>query len=181
MKINKTIAVAVLLFGLLVGGLGAGVFLTQQPASVNAAPAAQQAVTCTDDDDIQHEADGEADDATEVDACGENEADDDADTDDVQDEHEDQADDANEANETEEANEVDEADEAATLQGQAGISADEAQAAVEAANPGTKTLAVELDNENGTVIYEVELDNGTDVKVDATNGNILGTDQRDAD
>ncbi len=68
-----------------------------------------------------------------------------------------------------EDDQVDEADEAGALQGQTGITAAEAQAAVEAANPGTKTMAVELDNQNGT-----------DVKVDASNGNILKTEQRDA-
>ncbi len=97
MKINKTIAVAVLLFGLLVGGLGAGVLLSQRPTSASAAPVVQQAVTCTDDDNVQHEAEGEADDANEDAACVENEANDAADTDDVQDEQENQADDATEA------------------------------------------------------------------------------------
>jgi uncharacterized membrane protein YkoI len=38
---------------------------------------------------------------------------------------------------------------------------------------------VELDNENGVVVYSVELDNGLDVKVDAGNGNILHTEQPD--
>jgi uncharacterized membrane protein YkoI len=181
MKINKTIATAVLLFGLLMGGLAAGVLYSQKPLDANAAPPAQQGTTCVDDDDVQHEAENEADDDTEADACPEEDEANEADTDNVQEEHENQADDATEANEAEETNGADEADEAATLQGQTGITADEAQAAVEAANPGIKTLAVELDNENGTVIYEVELDNGQDVKVDATNGNILGADQRDAD
>jgi hypothetical protein len=178
MKINKTIAIAVVLFGLLVGGLGAGIFLTQRPQPVNAAPAAQQGTTCVDDDDVQHEAANEADDAYEDSACADNEADEaneEVDTDDVQEEHEDQADDVNEA---------DEADETNVSPDQMGITAEQAQAAAEAANPGAKTLAVEIDrvNENGgAVIYEVELDNGIDVKVDAANGSILGTDMREAD
>jgi uncharacterized membrane protein YkoI len=111
------------------------------------------------------EAENEADDANEDAECDKNEADD-----------------ANEANETNEANQVDEADEAGTLPGQTSITADQAQVIAEAANPGAKTLAVELDqvNENGgAVIYEVELDNGLNVKVDAANGNILNTEQRD--
>ena len=58
---------------------------------------------------------------------------------------------------------------------------DEARAATEAASPGTKALEVELENENGTIVYEVELDNGLDVPVDTANGNILNTEQRDAD
>lgn len=181
MKPNKTLSVAILLFGLLVGGLGSGILISQRPTEANAAPAGQPAVTCTDDDDVQHEAEGEADDDTEDAACAENEAENAADTDNVQDEQENQADADADANETEEAGEVDEAAEASALQGQATITADEAQAAVEAANPGAKTLAVELDNENGTVVYEVELDSGTDVKVDAATGAILSRDIRDAD
>lgn len=180
MKLNKTLSVAILLFGLLAGGLGAGILVSQRPTEASAAPAGQSAVTCPDDDDVQHEAEGEADNDTEDAACAENDAEDAADTDNVQDEQENQADDGAEANETEEAGEVDEADEASALQDQATITADEAQAAAEAANPGAKTLAVEMDNENGTVIFEVELDTGTDVKVDAATGAILGSDLRDA-
>jgi uncharacterized membrane protein YkoI len=30
-----------------------------------------------------------------------------------------------------------------------------------------------LDNENGSLVYSVELSNGTDVKVDASNGAVL--------
>ena len=97
MKINKTLAIAVLLFGLLAGGLVAGVFLSQQPTSVEAAPALQQAAPCPpDDDNIQDENENEADDATEV-GCDENEADEANDQDNVQEEHENQADDASEA------------------------------------------------------------------------------------
>jgi len=72
---------------------------------------------------------------------------------------------------------VSEADEAAALQGQATISAEEAQAAAEAANPGTTAISVELDNENGVLVYSVELDNGLEVKVDAGDGTILHTEQ----
>ena len=181
MKINKTMFIAVTLIGLLVGSLGAGVFLSQRPLAVNAAPSAQQATPCTDDDDIQREAENEADDSDGDAACAENEANDAheaADTDDVQEEHAGQADDVNEANKT------DETDETNVSPDQMGITSKEAQAAAEAAHPGAKTLAVEIDrvNENGgTLIYEVELDNGMDVKVDASTGNIHGTDARDAD
>lgn len=176
MKINKTVAVAIVLVGLLLGGLGAGVFLTQRPTSVNAAPAFQQDTTCPDDDDVQHEAEGEEDDATEGPDCEGNEANEANEADEAN-----ETDEANEANGADEADEANEADEAKALEGQAGITAAQAQSAAEAANPGAKTLAVELDNENGTVIYEVELDNGQDVKVDAKTGNILGADARDAD
>lgn len=127
MKINKFIVIAVMLLGLLVGSLGAGLFLNQGGFAVNAAPPAQ-----------------EDDDADEVD-------------------------------------DVDDDDDAKVSPDQAGITADEAKAAAEVANPGTKALEVELENENSTIVYEVELDNDLEVIVDAANGNILGTEEDDAD
>jgi hypothetical protein len=69
-----------------------------------------------------------------------------------------------------------EADEAAALASQARISSDEAKAAALAANPGTTVVKAELDNENGALVYSVELSNGSDVKVDAGNGDILHTE-----
>lgn len=75
---------------------------------------------------------------------------------------------------------MDEAAEAAALQDQATISAADAEAAALAANPGTTVVKTELDNENGALVYSVELSNGADVKVDAGNGSILFTDS-DAD
>lgn len=69
-----------------------------------------------------------------------------------------------------------EADEASALQGKAAISAAEAEASVLNANPGTTVVKTELDNENGALVYSVELSNGADVKVDAGNGNILYID-----
>ncbi len=77
-----------------------------------------------------------------------------------------------------EADGADEAD--AVAPGKTGISAGQAQLIAEGANPGTKTLAVEFDRENGADLFEAELDNGLDVKVDAGNGNILLTEVRDA-
>lgn len=93
-------------------------------------------------------------------------------------------DDENEAeDEAEEADDgaeaVDEAD--AVAPSNTGITAAEAQAIAEAANPGVATLAVEFDRENGVDLFEVELDNGQDVRVDANTGAILGTKTRDAD
>lgn len=129
MRINKTIAVVVILLGLLAGGLAAGILLSQQPLSVNAAPPAQE--------------------ATDTDEAGE-----------VEDNDE---------------NEVDETEEAVSPD-QASITPDEAKTAAEAAYSGAKAVAVELENENGKVAYEVELDNGLEVIVDANNGEILGTD-----
>lgn len=69
-----------------------------------------------------------------------------------------------------------EADESAALAGQATITSDQAQAAALAANPSATVVKVELDNENGALVYSVELSNGSDVKVDAGNGAILNTE-----
>ncbi|MBU1660436.1 MAG: PepSY domain-containing protein [Chloroflexi bacterium] len=69
-----------------------------------------------------------------------------------------------------------ETDETAALQGKAVITAAEAEAAALDANPGASVVTTELDNENGTLVYSVELDNGADVKVDAGNAAILFTD-----
>lgn len=70
----------------------------------------------------------------------------------------------------------DETAESAALQGQASISAAQAEAAVLAQNPGVTVQKTSLDQENGNVVYSVELSNGQDVKVDAASGQILGLD-----
>jgi hypothetical protein len=64
---------------------------------------------------------------------------------------------------------------------QATITPEEAKDAALAANPGTAVVQVDLDDEGGAPVYEVELDSGLDVKVDANSGAILGTEQEDAD
>jgi uncharacterized membrane protein YkoI len=69
-----------------------------------------------------------------------------------------------------------EADEATALAGQARITIEQAKAAALAANPGATVVKAELDNENGALVYSVELSTGADVKVDAGNGAILHTD-----
>ncbi len=69
-----------------------------------------------------------------------------------------------------------EADESATLAGQTSISEAEARSAALAANPGATVAKVELDNENGVIVYSVELSDGSDVKVDAGNAAVLFTD-----
>jgi len=74
-----------------------------------------------------------------------------------------------------------ETDEAAALAGLATITPEQAKAAALEANPGATVVKVELDNENGALVYSVELGNGLDVKVDAGNGAILSTGQEDAD
>ena len=71
-----------------------------------------------------------------------------------------------------------EADQSAALQSLAKISPDQARDAALAAVPGTADK-VELDNENGNVVYSVQITaNGakTDVKVDAGNGSVLHQD-----
>ncbi len=69
-----------------------------------------------------------------------------------------------------------EADEAAALQAKATISAAEAEAAALAANPGATVIKTELENENGSLVYSVELSNGSEVKVDAGTVKILHTE-----
>ncbi len=64
---------------------------------------------------------------------------------------------------------------------QATITPEQAQDAALAANPGATVVNVDLDNEGGAPIYEVELDSGLDVKVDANSGAILSAEQEDAD
>ena len=71
----------------------------------------------------------------------------------------------------------DSADEVAPAE--TGITADEAQAIVQKAYPAATSLAVEFDREGGKDIWEVELDNGMDVKVDASTGEILYAENRD--
>lgn len=56
------------------------------------------------------------------------------------------------------------------------ITAPQAQAAALAANPGATATSVGLDDENGCLVYGVQLSNGADVKVDAGNGAVLHTD-----
>jgi uncharacterized membrane protein YkoI len=70
-----------------------------------------------------------------------------------------------------------EAEEATALQSQATITSVQAEEAALVANPGNTVIKTELDNENGVLVYSVELSNGLDVKVDAGNGKILHTEQ----
>lgn len=77
-----------------------------------------------------------------------------------------------------ETNRTNEATEAASLQASAKITPDQAKQAALAAVPGTASK-VDLDNENGSAVYSVEITaNGTttDVKVDAGNGKVLSRD-----
>jgi len=69
-----------------------------------------------------------------------------------------------------------ETDEEAALQDKALITAADAESAALASNPGASVVKTELDNENGALVYSVELDSGVDVKVDAGNGQVLFAD-----
>jgi uncharacterized membrane protein YkoI len=75
-----------------------------------------------------------------------------------------------------------EADESSALASLATITADEARAAALAAVPGTAG-EVELENENGNVVYGVEVKDASgasyDVKVDAGNGAVLAQESDD--
>lgn len=70
--------------------------------------------------------------------------------------------------------------ESAALASQAKVSADQANAAALAKFPGATIKKTELDNENGKVIYSVQLTDsagtGQDVKVDATTGTVVSTE-----
>lgn len=146
MKINKRVATVVMLAGLLVGSLGAGLAFTGRPGAAAAAPAQQtQPVAPQTDEDGDTTQDPSYTGSIPVDEA--------------------------------QTDGMSEADEAAALQGQAAISAGEAKAAAEAANPGAKAVKVELDNENGVLVYSVALDNGLDVKIDAGDASVLHTEQ----
>jgi uncharacterized membrane protein YkoI len=72
-----------------------------------------------------------------------------------------------------------EAGRARALEGLATITPEQAEAAATAEVPGT-VLQVELDNENGSAVYSIEIDDGKgghiDVKVDAGSGTVLHQD-----
>ena len=159
MRIKKWTMGVLVMIGLLVGSLGVGAFLAGRPGKAAAAPPVQTTNPCVEDDDSAEAADIE-------------------DMDDVEEEVECGPQDENEADEADNSEvEADTADE--TAPGNLVITAVQAQTIAEDANPGTITLAVEFDRENGKDIWEVELDNGQDVKVDAGSGQILLTEARD--
>lgn len=56
------------------------------------------------------------------------------------------------------------------------ITAEAAQKTAESYLNAGAAVKVELDDENGALVYSVEFSNGTDVKVDAMTGSVLGTE-----
>ena len=61
------------------------------------------------------------------------------------------------------------------------IKADQAMAAAQAAIPGAAVKKVELDNENGCLVYSVDMSNGMEVLVDAGNGVVLKKETAEAE
>ncbi|MEZ4620062.1 MAG: PepSY domain-containing protein [Caldilineaceae bacterium] len=72
-----------------------------------------------------------------------------------------------------------ETDEATALQGLATIDVATAEAAATTANAGTTVVKSTLEDENGYLVYSVELSNGLEVKVDAGDGTVLHSEQVD--
>jgi len=65
------------------------------------------------------------------------------------------------------------------LNGLAKVTAEQAKGAALKANPGTTVTKVELDNENGNLVWSVELSNGANAKVDAGDAKVLLTEPAD--
>ncbi len=80
-------------------------------------------------------------------------------------------------NENENDNEMNDEAENQALAGQASISADQAKQAAEAQVGGTAS-SVQLDSENGLLVYEVKIGN-QEVKVDAGDGSVLKVEKGD--
>ena len=59
------------------------------------------------------------------------------------------------------------------LQGQAGITREQAEAIARDQYSGSNSLETELERECGTLLYSTELDNGVEVEVDANAGTVL--------
>lgn len=147
MKINRFVALAAIAL-IVVGAMGI-VSMKAFAQSSQAPPA--QAQTCDQQDEDPAEVQG-APDTDNVDLqCG----------------------DQNEADDTK-AESTDGQESAPT--GTPAITAEAAQKTAETyLNAGTATK-VELDDENGKLIYSVEFANHSDVKVDAMTGDVLGTE-----
>ncbi len=72
-------------------------------------------------------------------------------------------------------------EESVALKPLAKIDINQAQKAALGANPGTTVVKSELDNENGSLVYSVTLDNGLDVKIDAGTAAVLHTEKAGAE
>lgn len=67
----------------------------------------------------------------------------------------------------------------ADLLAQVKITETQARQITLAANPNVGIKTVQIGDENGKVIYEIELSNNTEIKIDAVNGSILKADVED--
>lgn len=61
------------------------------------------------------------------------------------------------------------------------ITADQAMTAARAAYPGSRVQRVELQNDNGCLVYGVSLSNGLEIKVDAGIGVVIYQEQEDSE
>jgi len=61
------------------------------------------------------------------------------------------------------------------------ITADQAMAAAQAAYPGSRVQRVELENDNGCLVFGVSLSNGLEVKVDAGTALVIHQEQEDSE
>jgi len=71
--------------------------------------------------------------------------------------------------------------EPANLSALAKITAEQAMAAAQTAYPGSKVQKVALENENGCLVFSVNLSNGLEVKVDAGTAAVLQHEQGDSE
>jgi hypothetical protein len=71
--------------------------------------------------------------------------------------------------------------EPSNLSALAKITEEQAMAAAQAAYPGSKVQKVALENENGCLVFCVNLSNGLEVKVDAGTGVVLQHEQGDSE
>lgn len=161
MKLNRFIALAAIAM-LVVGAMGA---VSMKAFAQSATPPAQTQ-TCDQQDNDSAQAQN-APDTDNVDLqCGDQNGPDNG--------QEAQGAEAAEGQEAEGVKSADGQD--AAPAGTPAITAEAAQKTAEAyLNAGTATK-VELDDENGALVYSVEFSNGTDVKVDAMTGSVLGAE-----
>jgi len=159
MKINRFVAllaIAVLIVGVM------GVISSRTFAQGGTNPGSSDCGADTEDDDSVEAAESGPD------------------TDDIQDECGNQSgDDTEDVDGTDTEEDADKAGEVDTPPADTAISADQAQAAAEKANPGVKVLGVEYENNGGVGVWEVELENGQDVVVDASSGALLPLEDGD--
>jgi uncharacterized membrane protein YkoI len=179
MKINRFVALAVIVI-LVVSAMG--VISLKAFAKGNTGPAAQvtQAPDCSQDQADGNETQDAGSDTDNVDLqCGDQNAPDGqeavtsvyTDTTEVQEGDQNAPDGQEEVGIDAEGT----TDAETTALGTPAITVEQAQAAVLVAHPGT-VIKTELDDENGQLIYSVELDGGVDIKVDAMTGAILATE-----